>query len=197
MASAGTSHAVHSTGVTVIAGRPTATARGRPRSHAGQAILVDFSSDRGTSTWLLWDGKRSQIDLADHAVTNALGPGSSSTCPRRGRSRRGCSTRYPKPRAGGAGHPERRQPGRASRCRRRSARSSFLWPGAELVRRRALLRGVARRPAAHLPGAGRDPAQHQFLWPGTAAAARRRRGGQAAGVADAGHQRAIPTSRSP
>ena len=32
-------------------------------------------SDSGNSTWLLWDGRRSQINLADHAVTNALGLG--------------------------------------------------------------------------------------------------------------------------
>jgi len=31
--------------------------------------------DNGANTWLLWDGKRSQIDLANHAVTNALGLG--------------------------------------------------------------------------------------------------------------------------
>lgn len=38
---------------------------------AGQVILVDS----GAGTWLLWDGKRSRIDLADHAITNALGLG--------------------------------------------------------------------------------------------------------------------------
>ena len=66
---------VHSTGVTVIAGPPDSRGARAATLHSGQAVLVDFSGDRGTSTWLLWDGKRSQIDLADHAVTNALGLG--------------------------------------------------------------------------------------------------------------------------
>ena len=55
----------------------------------------------------------------------------------------------------------------------------------DAVRYYAVLPG---RPAAHLAGAGRDPAQHQFLWPATTAAAGRRRGRQTAGVADAGHR---------
>ncbi|EUA42973.1 hypothetical protein I552_7714 [Mycobacterium xenopi 3993] len=38
---------------------------------AGQGVLVD----NGAGTWLLWDGRRSRIDLADRAVTNALGLG--------------------------------------------------------------------------------------------------------------------------
>jgi type VII secretion protein EccB len=71
----GTSHGAHSTGVTVIAGRPDGDGARAAAIHANQAILVDFPSDRGTGTWLLWDGKRSQIDLANHAVTNALGLG--------------------------------------------------------------------------------------------------------------------------
>ena len=84
-------HAAHSTGVTVIAGPPDShgARAGHARLRAG--VLVDFANERGSSTWLLWDGKRSQIDLANHAVTNALGW--VSTCPRRGPSRRGCSTR--------------------------------------------------------------------------------------------------------
>ena len=38
-----------------------------------------------------------------------------------------------------------------------------------------LLRSAQRRPAAGFTGGGRDPAQHQLLWPGPAAAAGRRR----------------------
>jgi type VII secretion protein EccB len=34
------------------------------------------------STWLLWDGRRSRIDLADHAVTGALGLGTDIAPPR-------------------------------------------------------------------------------------------------------------------
>ncbi len=67
----GTSRAVHSTGVTVIAGRPDSSGARAAKLDAKQAILVDS----GNSTWLLWDGRRSQINLADHAVTNALGLG--------------------------------------------------------------------------------------------------------------------------
>ena len=67
----GTSHGAHSTGVTVIAGPPDGDGARAAAIHANQGILVD----NGTATWLLWDGKRSQIDLANHAVTNALGLG--------------------------------------------------------------------------------------------------------------------------
>jgi type VII secretion protein EccB len=71
----GTSHGAHSTGVTVVAGRPDGDGARAGAIRANQGILVDFPNDRGTGTWLLWDGKRSQIDLANHAVTNALGLG--------------------------------------------------------------------------------------------------------------------------
>ncbi|BBX75290.1 type VII secretion protein EccB [Mycobacterium shinjukuense] len=63
--------AVHSMGVTVIAGRPDSEGTRAGPLPAGQVILVDS----GAGTWLLWDGKRSRIDLADHAITNALGLG--------------------------------------------------------------------------------------------------------------------------
>ena len=39
-------------------------------------------AEKGSSTWLLWDGRRSQIDLANHAVTNALGLGVDVPAPR-------------------------------------------------------------------------------------------------------------------
>jgi ESX secretion system ATPase EccB len=72
----GTSRAAHSTGVTVIAG-PLGNRGARATAlDSEHAILVDAPTEQGTSTWLLWDGKRSQIDLADHAVTSALGLGS-------------------------------------------------------------------------------------------------------------------------
>ncbi|MGH3632524.1 type VII secretion protein EccB [Mycobacterium sp.] len=59
-------------GVTVIAGRPDSSGvRAAPLGHQ-DAVLVDD----GKSRWLLWDGKRSRIDLADRAVTSALGFGS-------------------------------------------------------------------------------------------------------------------------
>jgi type VII secretion protein EccB len=62
---------VHSTGVTVIAGPPDSRGARAAALASARGVLVE----NGTSTWLLWDGKRSQIDLADHAVTNALGLG--------------------------------------------------------------------------------------------------------------------------
>ena len=65
----------HSTGVTVVAGRPDSTGARATALASGHVVLVDFPADRGSSTWLLWDGRRSHIDLSDHAVTNALGLG--------------------------------------------------------------------------------------------------------------------------
>lgn len=56
-------------GVTVIAGRP---ADGGERAVAlprDRAVLVENEG----RTWLLWDGKRRPIDLADRAVTNGVG----------------------------------------------------------------------------------------------------------------------------
>ena len=74
----GTSRGAHSTGVTVIAGPPDTHGARAATLGSAQGILVD----NGTSTWLLWDGKRSQIDLANHAVTNALGLGVDAPAPR-------------------------------------------------------------------------------------------------------------------
>lgn len=64
-------HAAHSTGVTVIAGRPDGSGSRAATLAPRQALLVE----RDGTTWLLWEGKRSQINLADHAITNALGLG--------------------------------------------------------------------------------------------------------------------------
>jgi ESX secretion system ATPase EccB len=71
-----------STGVTVVAGPPDSRGARAATLGAGQAVLVDFADDKGTSTWLLWDGRRSQLDLANHAVTNALGLGVDLPAPR-------------------------------------------------------------------------------------------------------------------
>ncbi|BBZ49873.1 type VII secretion protein EccB [Mycobacterium heidelbergense] len=67
----GTSRAAHSAGVTVIAGPPDGDGARAATIRANQGILVD----NGNGTWLLWGGKRSPIDLTNHAVTNALGLG--------------------------------------------------------------------------------------------------------------------------
>ncbi|AWV48763.1 hypothetical protein JK2ML_2536 [Mycobacterium leprae Kyoto-2] len=68
-------HAAHSMGVTVIAGPPDSHGMRAAVLGSAHGVLVDAPSERGGSTWLLWDGKRSEIDLADHAVTDALGFG--------------------------------------------------------------------------------------------------------------------------
>ncbi|MDM4143221.1 MULTISPECIES: type VII secretion protein EccB [Mycobacterium] len=68
-------HAAHSTGVTVIAGRPDSSGARAATLASRQAILVE----RDGSTWLLWDGRRSQINLTDHAITNALGLGQNNS----------------------------------------------------------------------------------------------------------------------
>lgn len=75
-------HAAYSTGVTVIAGPPDSHGARAATLESGQAVLVDFANEKGSSTWLLWDGRRSQIDLANHAVTNALGLGVDVAAPR-------------------------------------------------------------------------------------------------------------------
>jgi type VII secretion protein EccB len=65
-------------GVTVIAGTPDSTGTRAAPLSAGHAVLASDA----TSAWLLWDGRRSRINLADHAVTGALGLGSDIPAPR-------------------------------------------------------------------------------------------------------------------
>src|SRR5580692_3578085 len=65
-------------GVTVIAGAPDSTGARAAAVEAGKAVLVS----NPTSAWLLWDGRRSRIVLADHAVTSALGLGTDIPTPR-------------------------------------------------------------------------------------------------------------------
>src|SRR5699024_8743688 len=45
------------------------------------AILA--TSDAGATTWLIWDGKRSRIDLNDSPVTSAVGISVDTPTPRR------------------------------------------------------------------------------------------------------------------
>ncbi len=78
----GTGRGAHSTGVTVIAGPPDSRGARAAALGRGQAVLVDVPGDSGAGTWLLWDGRRSRIDLADHAVTGALGLGTEIPAPR-------------------------------------------------------------------------------------------------------------------
>ncbi|MGA8331993.1 MAG: type VII secretion protein EccB [Mycobacterium sp.] len=65
-------------GTTVIAGALDSTGARAKTLATGSAVLVS----NPTGTWLLWDGRRSRIDLADHAVTGALGLGPDSPTPR-------------------------------------------------------------------------------------------------------------------
>jgi type VII secretion protein EccB len=65
-------------GVTVIAGTPDSTGARAAALGAGNAVLVS----NPTGTWLLWAGRRSRIDLAEHAVTSALGLGTDIPAPR-------------------------------------------------------------------------------------------------------------------
>lgn len=68
----------HSTAVTVIAGRPYSDGARAAALGSAQAVLVD----NGAGSWLLWDGKRSLLDLNDLAVTSALGLGTDALVPR-------------------------------------------------------------------------------------------------------------------
>jgi len=65
-------------GVTVIAGAPAEGGERAARLAGTNAVLVDNGAENGPATWLLWDGRRSPVDLADHAVTSALGLASNS-----------------------------------------------------------------------------------------------------------------------
>ncbi|BBX64714.1 ESX-3 secretion system protein eccB3 [Mycobacterium saskatchewanense] len=76
----GTGRGAHSTGVTVIAGPPDSDGARAAALAANRAVLVD--SPGGNGAWLLWDGRRSQLNLADRAVTNALGLGTDLPAPR-------------------------------------------------------------------------------------------------------------------
>jgi type VII secretion protein EccB len=70
--------AASSVGVTVIAGALDSSGARAAVLGADHAVLAS----NGTSSWLLWDGRRSRIDLADRAVTSALGLGSDPPAPR-------------------------------------------------------------------------------------------------------------------
>jgi type VII secretion protein EccB len=67
-----------SPGVTVLAGAPAEGGEHAATLADDRAVLVDT----GAGTWLLWGGRRSAIDLADRAVTGALGFGANLPAPR-------------------------------------------------------------------------------------------------------------------
>jgi type VII secretion protein EccB len=65
-------------GVTVIAGNPAEGGERATTLAANHAVLVENEG----RTWLLWDGRRSAIDLNNRAVTDALGLGVDVPAPR-------------------------------------------------------------------------------------------------------------------
>lgn len=62
-----------SAGVTVIGGPLTDGAERATALPADDVVLVRTDGGPTAGTWLLWNGRRSPIDLADRAVTGALG----------------------------------------------------------------------------------------------------------------------------
>lgn len=66
------------TGVTVIGGTLDSSGARAAKLDATHAVLVH----NGGGSWLLWNGRRSRIDLADRAVTSALGFGNDIPTPR-------------------------------------------------------------------------------------------------------------------
>jgi type VII secretion protein EccB len=66
------------TGVTVIAGALDSSGARAAALGAGRAVLASH----GNASWLLWDGRRSRIDLGDRAIASALGLGSDPPSPR-------------------------------------------------------------------------------------------------------------------
>ncbi|EKF25519.1 type VII secretion protein EccB [Mycolicibacterium hassiacum DSM 44199] len=60
-------------GTTLIAGPLTDGGERAGALAADEAVLVRNPSGPNAGTWLLWDGRRSRIDLGDRAVTRALG----------------------------------------------------------------------------------------------------------------------------
>ncbi|MGV0852997.1 type VII secretion protein EccB [Mycolicibacterium phlei] len=62
-------------GVTLIAGELADGGERAKPFGANDAVLVSTPTGPSAGTWLLWDGRRSRIDLNDRAVTTALGLG--------------------------------------------------------------------------------------------------------------------------
>lgn len=69
-------------GVTLIAGAPDTDGESATALPADRAVLVQNVGGVHSGTWLLWDGKRSPIDLGNRAVTAALGLGTDIPEPR-------------------------------------------------------------------------------------------------------------------
>ncbi|TDO10042.1 type VII secretion protein EccB [Mycobacterium sp. BK086] len=74
----GTGGPAEAAGTSVIAGPLESGGAHADALAGGRAILVGGTD----GTWLLWDGRRSAIDLADRAVTDALGLPAAAPAPR-------------------------------------------------------------------------------------------------------------------
>jgi type VII secretion protein EccB len=71
-----------SAGVTVIAGKPDEDGERATGLAADHAVLVRNTEGPNAGAWLLWDGRRSPIDVNNRAVTDALGLGAHLPAPR-------------------------------------------------------------------------------------------------------------------
>ncbi|MCT7658779.1 type VII secretion protein EccB [Mycobacterium deserti] len=69
-------------GVTLIAGSLTDGGERAAEFPPDEAVLVANASGPNAGTWLLWEGRRSAIDLNDRAVTGALGLGADASAAR-------------------------------------------------------------------------------------------------------------------
>lgn len=69
-------------GVTLIAGTPDEQGERATTLPADRAVLVQNVGGVHAGTWLLWNGRRSPIDLGNRAVTDALGLGTDLPAPR-------------------------------------------------------------------------------------------------------------------
>lgn len=69
-------------GVTVLAGAPDQSGERAAALPTDRVVLVQNVGGVHAGTWLLWNGKRSPIDLGNRAVTDALGLGADVPAPR-------------------------------------------------------------------------------------------------------------------
>ena len=76
------SNSGQSAGVTVIGATLSSAGERAVPLGADRAVLVHHAGGPTPGDWLVWDGKRSPIDLANRAVTDALGFGAEIPAPR-------------------------------------------------------------------------------------------------------------------
>ncbi|MDX1871931.1 type VII secretion protein EccB [Mycolicibacterium sp. 120266] len=69
-------------GVSVLAGTPDQSGERAASLPSDRVVLVQNVGGVHAGTWLLWNGKRSPIDLGNRAITDALGLGTQIPAPR-------------------------------------------------------------------------------------------------------------------